>query len=341
MNNIITKSQIAKALQDNQITIEDLKEIISKNDSHKKLKKTTSYEFVFNTESILSFVGGGILLLGITILIGANWSSFGSVGQIVITLGSGVFIALSSIFIQPILKKTIFLYITQIIASFLLLIGVMVFVSNIESHINQSLLAAVCLGYLSIVYGAMDWLFKKGIFTLQWLGFGTLSYGLIVNYFISQNYEIYSKYRAGESAWLICSVLYLLIAWRLWKGGKTFVKALILNVGAIWTMMSLFSLVQDYNSSYITNIVDKNKYYLIAQHIYGLIFIAFYYLAERIKSKVLLLSTSIGLFVWLMYMINVTYGASNNLGVSLIVSGLVLMGVGYQTFSISKRFKKR
>ena len=327
---IITKSELEKLLKSNKF-----KQPIKNQKNNLQEEK----EFTFSLESILSFVGGGVLMLGVLILISSNWNKFDASGQVFVTLGTGVFLALSSFSIQPLLKKTIYLTITQIIASIFLTSGVFVLIQNYPSNMKPELMIGLCFGFLSSVYFIMDRLYKKGILTFQSLGFGTVSYAAVVSYLLSDVWNFDADYRAPQVAVLLSSIVYLVVAKLIWKSKKVFFKSLILNIGAIACMQALFALVM--KAEYDNTDTDTiNNIRVVLEHKYGLIFVGFYYLAEKTKSKVLLLSTSIGLFSWLMYMINVRYQLSSNLGITFMIGGLVLLCIGYFAFNLNKKINK-
>jgi hypothetical protein len=353
MTSQITPQQIIEALKTNQISVSELRDIANNFDeiNTKHTVKTSTIEkskvtdeFVFNAETILSFVGGGILLLGLFVLLSSNWSSFNSTGQVMLTLGTGIFVGLSSLFIQPILKKTYILNITQFIAGILLTTGVTVLINNTNPNVADEIVASACFGFLALIYATFDKQYNKGVLTFGWLGFATLSYAFLVGYLLNNQWSNLNQFRAGYIAVVLISLFYMLVAKLIWNTKKYFFKSLILNMGAVGLMVGLFNSVQKYIKSDFDQynpLPDGWQGSVILEHVYGLIFVGFYYLAEKTKSKVLLLSTSIGLFAWLMYMINVRYNLSNNLGISLMISGLVLMAIGYQTYAISKRFQKQ
>ena len=289
-------------------------------------------EFKFDSETVLSFVGGAIVLLGVLVIISFNFENFGDIGQVLITLGSGVFLALASMYLHPLFKRSYILNIVQLVASFLTTVGIAVLIGKDVVNIPYSLFAFLLFISVAIIYTALDFSYKKGVFTFIAITNATMAYYSLLSYF--DILETFAKYRAWAIAGLVGSIMYILIAKLIWNSERIFFKGLILNLGAMGIIFSLFGLVY-YEES------GKVGYYngsTILEHLYLLVLILFYMLASRIQSKILLLITSISLFYYFMYMFIMRYDLSNNLGIGLVLAGGLMVALGYGTYRIGKRF---
>lgn len=337
--------QIDKAIEDGELSPQQIQNYLNRKHISKTKNPQKNTEahpdnitFKFNLESILTFVGSFILLIGILIVASFNWDLLSNAGKIFITLGSGVFLAIISILIEYITKRTYILNSIQLISGLLISFGTAIFVDVLGPFaIPRPIVAAIMFGFFAIAYGILDLWKKKGVFTFVWLSFFNIAYWCVLGYLFTNQWENLVEYRIPAISAIIMSLIYIGVAGKIWNSSKTFFKAFILNIGAIGAMISTFSLTvkPDYQTG------EAFKGSVVGEHLYGLIFVLFYYLAQKTKSKVLLFSTSIGLFVWLMYMINVRYNLSNNLGVSLIIGGLVLIGISFLTVRVGKLFKKK
>lgn len=336
--------QIDKAIENGELSVDQIQSYLnskltskSKNITTDQVTDQDNTAFKFNLESILTSIGSGVLLIGILILASFNWGLLSNTGKIYITLGSGVFLAIVSLLAEFITKKVYLLNSTQIISGLLISFGTAIFIDLIGPFaIPRPIVAAIIFSFFATAYGILDLWKKKGVFTFAWLSFFNIAYWCVLSYLFTNQWENMVEYRIPVVAAVVMSLIYIVVAGRIWQTGRTFFKALILNIGAISAMVSIFSLTVKPDLQ--TDRAFKGS--VVGEHLYGLIFIPFYYLAQKTKSKVLLLSTSIGLFVWLMYMINVRYNLSNNLGVSFIIGGLALIGISFLTVRAGRLFKK-
>ena len=296
-------------------------------------------EFHFNLESVLSFTGAAIVGFGILVLLSFNWTRLTETGQVLATLGTGLFLALSSIFLQPILKKTFYLNLTQLLAALFIGGGIGVFVTNTEPTAPLGLVYAACFGFVSLVYTILDRTYRRGVWLFLGLSYFAAGYTALVIHFLDRYEERYNLLdkRVPQIAFLFLSLFFLQIALRVWSSPRTFFRAVILNLGAIGTMITSFLAIQRYDWS--ESAAWRGS--VLLEHAYAGVFLVFYYVATRLSSKFLLLSTSIGLFVWLNYLLNVRYDLSNNLGVGLIISGLLLILIGFLTYRLGALFPRR
>lgn len=329
---------IEEFLTANKLTPKDLESYLHKDTPESKEPvKQDDDSFQFNAESILTFVGGAVFLIGVIILVSFNWGSFSDAGKIFVTFGVGTLLGLSSIFLQPLLKKTYYLNIIQLISAVLLYIGSIVTIGvNYPTGINYSLALAYIFGYIGIIYFVVNQLVKKGVFTFLWLAYALATYIAVLVYMFENHWQDFAEQRLPAVLAIIASLFYMFIAYINRNTDKHFFKGLIMNIGAIGLMISTFIAI-GYNE-FLEGVWQGSR---VLEHVYGLIFIPLYMIAQRVQSKVLLLSTSIGLFYWLMFMLNERYELSNNAGISFIVGGILLMAIGYFTFQYSKIFGKK
>jgi hypothetical protein len=337
----VSPEELTKILQKNTNPLLDDNVVIDKKTTESNVLSTKQNlkndGFNFNIETILASVGAVVTFIGVMVLIGLNWDKFSDNGKIFMTLGTGILLGLSSFFTQPLLKKTIYLNITQLLAFVFGMVGVGVWMTVYTPNISPALLVAMVAGLFATIYAVLDRVFKKGVLTFNGLNAAAISIYSGCGYVITKYLNEYpNDFKLISAVSVIIGVVYMIAANATWKSDRYFFKNLILNLGAFNVLYASFMVV--IYTDYSENIIWKGS--KVGEHLYVLLIIGAYALATKIRSKLLLVVSSLALFVWTMYMLNVRYKVSNNIGVGLIIGGFVLMGVGYLTYLLSKRFSK-
>lgn len=163
---------------------------------------------------ILSYLGGGIVALGIGIFVEQNWDMLNMVARIFVTLGVGVFAFwLGNILIQK--KHTQLGLAAHLIAGITLTIGLFVTLDTFGYDVSQSSVQVVIFSILFGVYAAAYRFLKSLLFVLGSLLFGSalflaLTSWLGQNSFI-QDFESYQMLMIGL-IWISLGT-----AWMDWK----------------------------------------------------------------------------------------------------------------------------
>ena len=293
-----------------------------------ELASKKSYRF--NLSTLATYIGGAIIFLGITFVVGVNWSSYSSVLQILLTLGLGLAFYLLACLINYRFPKYSFLAnSTHLVGGLLIPIGVLVFLSlSKSSTLDANLILGLCFGALGIMYLLSDWVFKKGLpiliatsyFSISFWGF----YSLIVSRFDASQLP----FRITAIVGFFWGAIYLLLALSLWDKRRRWFSELCLVGGSYIVFISGFWLVESIRYGRITEII------------YGIIFVPFFILASKIHSRWLLLLTTFGTLVWLIYLNSRYFLGRVNFGVGLIVSGLIIILGSLGAIELNKRLNK-
>lgn len=308
----------------------------------------------FSLPTLIAYIGGLVIAIGISIIIGVNWVYYSDPLRLFLTLGLGLsFFMLANGIMLKLLRYSFLANICHLLAGLLIPSGVFYWLSLLlpSTNINDSLILGSVFLVLGLLYLMTDLIFKKGLPILYTLIYLTISffsfYSLIL--FNSDLGRSIVDYRLMQWGFLFGSIIYLLIAFCSWNWQRYWFLYLILNIGTIGFYISVFSLVYyipGYEDFKLTGSPVTETIFIpasgskILEFLFGLLYIPFYYLGTRINSGWLLLITTLSLITWLIYLNSRYFFGQANFGVGLVTSGLIMIGVSIGSIKLSQWLKK-
>jgi len=277
----------------------------------------------------LSFLGGMIVLLGILFLVGIYWSVIGDLGQVLVTLGSGIttFI-MGSLLIYSLDKKFVG-NAFHLIAGFMIPGGIFVWLSKFgPSSVNTSLVVATVFGVLAILYLIFDYfLLKSNLITLFIIGYLSTTYWALFVFLMEKtDFLFYSNYRITAWAGLIFSLCFIYLDQLLKITSKKSIAPLICTVGFLGLFGSIFSLIVEI---------------LWAEILYGFLLFGGIYLSVKIKSSLILTATILYILFYIFYITGRYFVNVVGWPVALIFAGLLMIGLSYFAVDVNKKFIKK
>lgn len=278
-----------------------------------------------NIVSIFYGIGAIIALVGVAILVEQNWKEIGFVGRILVTLGLSLVTYISGILLSNSthskLSQVMFT-ISAVLAP--LSVYVMLEEGNIDfTRLIQFYSAIV----LSIIYGFAYFVSKKNILVLITVWFGSWAYYSII-------YEILGNqnYNSDLLQWtsLILGVVYVLIATGFKSTGnqndiaevkeKTSIANVLYGFGTLLVLGAGIS---------IGGIFDLLFIVVIFFAFYGSVFL---------KSRAMLIFSSLFLMAHIGKITSKYFADSIGWPVALIVTGFLVIGVGYMSYNLNKKY---
>lgn len=276
--------------------------------------------------AILYYIGGAIVFLGISILILQNWHALGFDTKVLATLGSGI----AAYFVGLLFSKnkstetvdSAFYLISALITP----MGLWIVFDNAgfdaSSYGTQSLISGIMLGtyLLSLL------VFRKNIFTLFSILFGTWLFFSFTSYMIGggayfENWKFY-EYRV-----LVVGITYMLLGYAFSKNECVSLSDFLYGFGIISFLGAALTL-----GSWKPN---QNVFWELIYP--GLVFGALF-LSVQIKSAAFL---AFGTLFLMAYILKITFEYfSSGLGwpLALVIAGLAMIGVGYMSISLKKKY---
>ncbi len=323
-----TKEEVLQSIRElaenNSIAKEDImaifesKAVVRGKDSSKKI----------NISDILYYVGGAIVFFGIVIFVGQNWNSLNTITRIVSTLGSAVVAFLLAV-IFSVDKKTVNLGLAfHFIAALLLPTGLFITFHEAGYNVNGDGMQALISCILFAVYMFSFAVFRKSIFSLFSIIFGTWLYFSFTSYMVGGNPLLghnFTSYR-----FLLAGLTYISLGYYFSDGERKSLSGFLYGFGILGFLGSTLAL-----GGWKPN---PNMFWEIIYP--GLIFLTLLS-SVYIKSKSFLTFGTIFLMAYISKITAEYFSNSIGWPLSLVLIGLFLIASGYLFIHLSSKYMKK
>jgi hypothetical protein len=280
---------------------------------------------------ILYYVGGAVVVAGIAIYAGQKWETFNSVTRIAITLGSGVAMFVSAVFLQQ-TKQTIGVANAfHFIGGLLIPIGLYVMLYEYFGDIFPNSVHSIVMGALMISYLVSYKTFKSLILLIFAIVFGTLFYFAVVEYIIANVWFVFNGDRLGMYEFLTVGSCYLLLGYTFSKETERRILA-----GFLYGFGSIFFL----GSSLALGGYAPNQY-IFWESIYPGFVFGGLFLSAYLRSRVMLIFSALFLMGYIGKITGEYFSNSIGWPTALILVGFTLVGVGYLTVYLNQKYISR
>lgn len=279
----------------------------------------TKKNFSFSLNTIFYILGTVLIIFGIVIFANKIWDNISNIVKILLTLGSGIlFAGLGTIFIKKKPENNIGIFL-HFIGGFLIPIGI--FVTLEIFKIEKLILISFIFGGMAFFYLVLSLLQRKAVLTFFAITNITLSCYLFVIEILSLGSWINGQL---TNFTIFMGVFYIFLA----QGFKnTYNKSLI---GLLNFTGTLFLL-----GGTFTKIIDSTPW----QVLYLLLLISMFFLSSNIKSRAILLLSTIFMIIYVSYISSVHFADSLGWPITLVIIGTLLIFIGYISFTINQRIK--
>jgi hypothetical protein len=313
--------EISQAVESNLVSRMEIEQVLAQSSP---LNPTKNRLINWSYPKILGLIGGLIVFLGVVFLVSLYWGEMNDLTQVTVTLGVGILAYICGNLLTIGLKEKFVGLSIHLIAGLMLPFGVIVLLSKIFPDSDNSraavLLGAVVFGLTGAVYLATDRYLKSNLFTVFTSFFGTLAYWLTFSWLVWDYGPVVSDWRLW--AWLICSLVYVLVGRWLEDGFRKPTGVFLYWVGNFSILASLFGLL-----------VDRG----IWEILYVFVLSIWFYLSTVIKSIGFLVPGAVFLVVYLLYFNGRYFWNTLGWPVGLILSGFILIGASYGAVVFNKR----
>lgn len=275
---------------------------------------------------ILYYIGAAIVFLGIVILVAQNWKTLGFGPRVLATMGGGLAAySVGLIFSRDERLETaapaFFL-----ISALIMPVGLYVIFDNAGIRVSSYGYQSLISGILFATYLASFFVFRKSIFVLfsilygTWLFFSLTSYLLVKGpQFDEQDFYMYRALFAGIS--------YMLLGHAFSKTRYSAISGLLNNFGLLGFLGAALALGG-----------EKPRQNVFWELIYpGLVF-GILFLSVHLKSKAYLVWGTIFLMLYLLKITSEYFTKGFGWPLALVMLGLSLIGVGYMSVSIKRKY---
>lgn len=300
-------SLIEQQIAEGKISKNDLLEIFED-------KKQENSKNIIN---IFYVIGAIIALIGIIILTVQNWSVLGFAGKVLITLGVSIVAYIIGYLKNEEEHKTL----SQVLFTISAILapvgtGVLLYEANIEP--TPLLNAILTLGWAS-VFGMALWGTKRNVLILYTTAFATVSIYFFAAHML---FDYYYSNNIFKILTIILGSAYILIAFHLssLEAERKSVKGFLYGFGTVGILGSLISFGGVFNLITIAFIFGA---------FYGSVFV---------KSRVMLILSALFLIAHIIKITGEYFADSINWAFALIFVGFLIIGIGYTTLYLNKKY---
>jgi hypothetical protein len=315
---------IRKLAEQKVITREELIEAYDFGSGIKKdiiLKKQLSFAH------ILSYIGGAIVFLGISILVLQNWSTLGFVTKVLTTLGSGIAAYLVGLIFSRDERTQIFSSAFYLIFALTTPIGLSIIFDkvgfDVSSYDSQSLISFIMFltFLLSFIF------FRKNVFAFFGILFGTWLFFSLTSWMVEDSL-LFDDWNFYMYRLLVIGIAYILIGYSFSKNEHAPLSGFLYNFGILGVLGSTLALGG-------WGPADKSEFWELIYP--GIVFGALY-LSVQIKSKAFLIWGTIFLIIYILKITLEYFSVGLGWPLALVVIGLTIIGAGYISFSIKNKY---
>lgn len=306
-------SYIKSQINEGTISKNDLSEIISSEISESQSKDENSKSII----NIFYIIGAIIAVIGIIVLTVQNWDTLGFLGRIFVTLGASIV----SYVVAYILKGDDHKTLSQVlftVSAVLAPIGTNVLLKEANIDPTPLISSVISLGW-AIVFGVALWGTMRNILILFTIGYATVAL-----YFFTGNIlgDYYYSNTIFKTLTIIIGVSYSVIAYYLntFDKEKKSIQGILYGLSTIGILGSLISFDGVFNLITI-----------------AVIFGAFY-ASVFLKSRSMLILSALFLIGHIIKITGVYFADSINWAFALILVGFLIIGIGYSTYYLNKKY---
>jgi hypothetical protein len=312
---------IRKAASENLITKVELQNAFNNGKSVKK-SETAAWDI----SKTLYFIGAAIIFIGIGTFAGQKWTELNSISKILLTLGTALACYITGVILSHYKKIELIGQSFYFISMLLMPIGLHVALDlagfDVGTYQVQTLISGILLAYFLLSFVV----FKKHIFTIFNIIFGTWFYFALSSYLVKLN-PYFSGTTFNNYRILFASITYLLFGYFFSEKNKIVYSRLLYSVGVVGLLSTTFAL-----GGYAPN--QKIFWEIIYPGlIFGLIF-----LGIHLKTRVFLSFSAIYLFAYICKLTFEYFSDSVGWSMSLIIIGLALIAIGYLAIYLYRKF---
>lgn len=275
---------------------------------------------------ILYYIGGGIVFLGIAIFLSQNWSTLGFGTKVLATLGAGIAAYFVGVLFSGNERTETVGSAFYLISALVMPIGLYVVFDNAgfdaSSYGSQSLISGILLGMYALSYV----LYRKNVFTLFSILFGTWLFFSFTSYMIG-GIPFFDIGKFYEYRLLVVGISYMLFGYAFSKNERAPLSNFLYGFGILGFLGSALALGG-----------WKPEQNVFWELIYpGFIFGALF-LSVHIKSKSFLTWGTLFLMAYILKITSEYFSSGLGWPLALVIAGLSMIGVGYMSLSLKKKY---
>jgi hypothetical protein len=281
----------------------------------------------WNIASILYYLGGAVVFLGIAILVAQNWELFSVPVRILVTLGSGIAAYVSAALVgrdERFAGVSAALY---LVSGLTLPMGLYVWVYEAGWNLLDIWTHILVLAALFAVYLTSFVLLRKTVLLLFSIIFGTLLFYAVTDKLV---------YGSGIDLWdyylyrtLLSGLSYVLLGHYLWNIGRPQLTGTLYSFG-ILGFLGAALMLGGWSPS-------QNVFWEL---IFPLLVFGALYMSVHLRSKSFLVFGTLFLMAYILKITGEYFTEGLGWPLALVIAGLLMIAVGYMSVSLNKKYLK-
>lgn len=319
VNQVLT--DLSSLVKSGQISKEQVLGILGEKPSTNQPQKAKDR---INLQRIMYYIGGFIVILGIVIFVAQFWESMNQITKTGLTLTSAVSAYAIGYFFFANTQSKDFGHAFFVISVALFPLGVGTALDTLGISATKPEGASINAALLFIIFYASYWALKAAIFLpFSIIAASTLYFTFA--FFLFKNTRPFAHF--SEYQVLILGITYLCLGYYFSQTKREFMTNLLYFFGLIAILGTTLAL-QGFHP----------KVNIFWQLIYPFILISTFWASIKLQDKIFLIMATLFTFGEIMKLTTEYFSKSVGWPISLIISGLVIMGIGYMSFELNKRF---
>lgn len=275
---------------------------------------------------ILYYIGGGIVFLGISILIYQNWSTLNLGTKILTTLGFGI----ASYFVGLLFSRdertenasSAFYFISALVSP----IGLWIVFDNAGFDTSSSGSQSIVSGILLLTYLLSYAVFRKNVFLLFTILFGTWLFFSITSFMIGSSPH-FDDLKFFEYRILVTGSAYILLGYAFSKNEHSPLKGFLYGFGILGFLGSALALGG-----------WEPKQNVFWELIYPALVFGALFFSVHIKSKAFLTWGTIFLMAYILKITSEYFSTGLGWPLALVIAGLAMIGAAFMSIYLKKRY---
>lgn len=274
---------------------------------------------------ILYYVGGAIVFIGISVLIWQHWSALNNATKILATLGSGVASYITAVFLSRNERLEVASRAFYFISALVSPLGLYVTFDIAGFHVSSYGIQSLISGILLVTYLLSYVVYRKTVFTIFNIIFGTWLFFSFTSYLVGSNPYFTWKFSAYR---VLCTGLtYLLFGYYFAQTLKRALAGALYGFG-IFSFLGATLALGGWNP-------NQNVFWELVFP--GLVF-GVMFLSVQLRSKSFLTFGSIYLIAYILKITAEYFSKSLGWPLALVLVGLALIAIGYLHFNLKKKY---
>jgi len=323
-------NEISQLAGKNAITKEELLTAYEKGQGQVEVSgQQTLTPIRFDLATILYYLGGAIVFLGVSIFIGKNWDTLNPLSRLLVTLGTGVVAYSMAVLFTANERLEKISQAFYLISALILPVGIYTLFDNAGVNAISYKFQAINALLLAAIFYTSYFIFKKNVLLLFAVIFSTWLYFDLTLWFYDvqlhskpENFMNYSLLLAGG--------IYILAGYFLSSGTARIMAGFLYSFGIIGVLSAGICLTGW--------MPDQNH---IWETIFPLMTFGSFILSIKLESKSILVFGAIFLIGYILKMADEYYTGGPLAPLLLVVIGLLLIAIGYGTYYLNNKYLSR